>query len=112
MSESQVAPGPVEFGSPDAPNGTPTSALVTVELQVTGMHCGSCVALIEESLLESPGVLSASVDLDAALATVSYDGAVTAVANLCDTVAATGYTAVASHSQNPANENAGPGPLV
>lgn len=37
------------------------------------MHCGACVALIEESLTERPGVSAASVDLDSARALVHFD---------------------------------------
>ena len=45
----------------------------TAEFEVTGMHCGSCVALITETLLERHGGTSATVDLDAARAGVGYD---------------------------------------
>ena len=40
------------------------------------MHCGSCVALIEETLTEQAGVARASVDLESARAVVEYDPAV------------------------------------
>ncbi len=65
-------------------------------LAIEGMHCGSCSALIEETLVEDLGVLEAHVDLDAGRATVVFDATVHSVADLCDAVAAAGYTAVAA----------------
>ena len=64
-----------------------------VDLTVGGMHCPSCVALIEETLVEQPGVLRASVDLDSARATVDYDPALVDVSNLCHVVVEAGYQA-------------------
>jgi copper chaperone CopZ len=63
------------------------------DLAVGGMHCRSCVALIEETLVEQPGVVRASVDLDSALATVEYDPALVDVAGLCHLVVEAGYQA-------------------
>ncbi len=37
--------------------------MTTVELDVTGMHCESCAALIEEVLADQPGLLTVQVDL-------------------------------------------------
>jgi len=68
-------------------------ALVTGGLVVTGMHCQSCVALIEESLGQEPGVVSVSVDLDSARATVAFDSLVTGLDKLCAVVAGLGYGA-------------------
>ena len=67
---------------------------VTTVLAVEGMHCQSCVVLIEETLVEDLGVVAASVDLDGARATVTYDPTRLSVADLCDAVVAAGYTAV------------------
>jgi copper chaperone CopZ len=61
---------------------------------VDGMHCGACVALIEESLAEQDGVLTASVDLDSARAVVSYDPAQLGVDDLLSTIAEAGYSAM------------------
>jgi Cu+-exporting ATPase len=49
-------PGP----SPIPPAG---SAAGTVDLQITGMHCASCVARVEQALAAVPGVRGASVNL-------------------------------------------------
>jgi copper chaperone CopZ len=65
----------------------------TAELTVEGMHCGACVALIEESLAEQPGVSAASVDLDSARATVRYDPSVVGTDDLCAAIAEAGYSA-------------------
>jgi Cu+-exporting ATPase len=67
--------------------------VATAELAVTGMHCGSCVALVEESLTELAGVSEASVDLDSGRAVVRYDPAALGVDDLSATVAEAGYSA-------------------
>lgn len=75
---------------PGRPAGGPTA---TVDLRVTGMHCGSCAALVEEALAGHPATRRASVDLDAGRATVDYDPRQVTVAELCAVVGETGYTA-------------------
>jgi copper chaperone CopZ len=69
------------------------AGLATAELGITGMHCASCSALIEETLLEDLGVAGATVDLEAGRATVTYDPAQFSVADLCAAVVAAGYEA-------------------
>ena len=66
---------------------------VTVVLAIDGMHCGSCVALIEETLVEDLGVARATVDLASTRATVVYDPSVHTVDDLCAAVVAAGYEA-------------------
>ncbi len=79
---------------PSPPAGSaPTSA--TAQLAVVGMHCSSCAALIEETLVEQPGVVSAAVDLDAARAVVEYDPGRLGPDDLTATVAEAGYSATA-----------------
>ena len=63
----------------------------TVELAVTGMHCESCAALIEEVLAEQPGLLSARVDLTAERAEVRFDDAVTDLHAVQSAIAELGY---------------------
>ena len=72
------------------PDSAPTA---TIELAVEGMHCGSCVALIQETLEEQAGVTSATVDLDAARAVVGYDPARIDVDGLTAAVVEAGYAA-------------------
>ncbi len=71
----------------------PRNAVATAELAVVGMHCGSCVALIEEALSERSGVISAAVDLESARATVGYDPSQVDVDDLRSTIEAAGYSA-------------------
>ncbi len=71
----------------------PAGTTVTVVLAIEGMHCESCVALIEETLVEDLGVARASVDLESARATVAYDPALHTVDDLCAAVVAAGYEA-------------------
>jgi Cu+-exporting ATPase len=75
--------------------GTSGSAnTATAVLALSGMHCASCVALIEETLAESPGVSAAFVDLEAELAEITFDPSATAVEALCAAVVREGYGAV------------------
>ncbi|MGH9006259.1 MAG: heavy-metal-associated domain-containing protein [Acidimicrobiales bacterium] len=64
-----------------------------VELEVGGMHCQSCVALIEETLASEPWVKSVRVDLDAGRALVVFDGSAITVDELCAAVVGAGYPA-------------------
>jgi copper chaperone CopZ len=57
------------------------------------MHCGACVALIEESLTERSGVSTASVDLESARAVVHYDAAQLGPDDLRAIIAEAGYSA-------------------
>ncbi len=84
------SPSPSPAASPE-----PTGAgqVATVELAVEGMHCGSCVALIEETLGEYTGVASAAVDLGSARAVVGYDPAQLGVEDLQAAIAEAGYSA-------------------
>jgi Cu+-exporting ATPase len=65
--------------------------MTTVELEVTGMHCESCAALIEEVLAEQPGLLAVQVDLGGARAQLTFDDDVTEVSVLQSTIAELGY---------------------
>ena len=67
--------------------------VATIDLAIEGMHCGSCSALIQESIEEHRGVLGASVDLDAARATVRFDPTTTDSDDLCALVGDVGYKA-------------------
>ena len=86
---------PVTSPLPQTPSESsgPAGGLATTELAVEGMHCGSCVALITESLEEQAGVTGATVDLDSGRAVVHYDPEVLGVDELRATVAEAGYSA-------------------
>lgn len=79
-----------------APDG-----VATVELEVSGMHCQSCAALIEETLVRDPGVRRASVDLDLGRASVAYDPGAVSVDQLCEAVSSAGYAATTLASPDP-----------
>lgn len=67
----------------------------TLTLKVSGMDCAACTVSIRQSLEKVPGVYSASVDFEAAQATVFTNGKVEPAAAL-EAVAAAGYKAVVS----------------
>jgi copper chaperone CopZ len=66
-----------------------------VDLAITGMHCPSCAALIEETLGADDGVTEATVDLAAARARITFDPTVLGPDRLCALVAEAGYQAEA-----------------
>ncbi|MEK9152050.1 MAG: heavy metal-associated domain-containing protein [Patescibacteria group bacterium] len=47
---------------------------MTATLQITGMHCVSCKALIEDVCSEFAGVTSCAVDVAAGRAIIGHDG--------------------------------------
>ncbi|HEX3980332.1 MAG TPA: heavy-metal-associated domain-containing protein [Acidimicrobiales bacterium] len=83
----------VTSSTPATPEPTGASAPATAVLAVEGMHCGACVALIEETLVEQDGVTRASVDLESARAVVEYDPARLGTDRLAAAIAEAGYTA-------------------
>jgi copper chaperone CopZ len=68
-------------------------APATVRLALSGMHCGSCAALIEDILSDQPGVTRAVVGFEAGEARVTFDPAKVTVDDLCASVAGAGYGA-------------------
>ena len=48
-------------------------AVQTVNMAIRGMTCGNCARGVERKLSATPGVTKATVDLQAASATVQYD---------------------------------------
>lgn len=47
--------------------------MTTTKLTITGMHCASCKALIEDVCTDVTGVRSCAVDRDAGTASVEHD---------------------------------------
>ncbi len=90
----------LEPGSSPAP---PPANSTTIGLVVGGMHCQSCAALIEETLVRDHRVQRAEVDLDAARALVAFDASRLSVDDLCAVVVSAGYTAVPLASGDPAS---------
>lgn len=62
-------------------------------LDVSGMHCGSCGSLIDETLSDLPGVVSARTDRDSNQSTVRFDAAQVSVADLVSAIGELGYDA-------------------
>ncbi len=50
--------------------------MTTTKLTITGMHCASCKALIEDVCMEIAGVKSCSVDVAKGEATIEHDESV------------------------------------
>ena len=62
---------------------------------IKGMHCASCVGVIEKSLKRTPGVTDAVVNLATEKATVSYDSDVCEEDQIATAVSNVGYKIVA-----------------
>ncbi len=78
---------------PGPPAASPAGpAVATVDLQVTGMHCASCVARVEQALAAVPGVLGASVNLATERASVTLAAPLPAE-GLAEVVRQAGYGA-------------------
>jgi copper chaperone CopZ len=70
----------------------------TIDIPIRGMTCASCVATIERGLRRVPGVQTATVDLAAAHASVTYDPTVAQVNDLIQAIAAAGYEVTAARA--------------
>jgi copper chaperone CopZ len=66
-------------------------ATETLRLSVLGMTCDNCTRTVERTLASTPGVTKASVDLQAASATVEYDVDLVKPEVLADAVRDLGY---------------------
>ncbi len=66
----------------------------TIVLPISGMTCASCVAHVEKALQETPGVLSATVNLATERAMVTYIPGLADRAGLVHAVRAAGYDVV------------------
>ncbi|MEY8828168.1 heavy metal translocating P-type ATPase [Sedimentitalea sp. XS_ASV28] len=66
----------------------------TIQLQVSGLSCASCVGRAERALQSAPGVVTATVNLATETATVDFDKSLTSAEKLADVVSDAGYPAV------------------
>ena len=64
-----------------------------ITIPVTGMHCSACQSRVQSALQKTAGVTDATVNLMLHNATVSYDEAQVAPAQLVETIKSTGYDA-------------------
>ena len=69
------------------------NGLATSELAIGGMHCASCAQRVQRSLRAVPAVASVAVNLATERAYVTFDPAVGSTDQLCEAVAAGGYSA-------------------
>ena len=68
--------------------------------RIKGIHCASCVTILEKSLGKVEGVSEANVNLATGKATVAYDPQLVTDANLSSAVANVGYEALLQKEQN------------
>lgn len=69
-------------------------ALVKKTFPIKGMHCASCVRVLERSLGKVEGVNEASVNLATEKATVTYDDKICTKAQMASAVSSVGYKAI------------------
>lgn len=79
------------------------AATATATLGIIGMTCSSCQAVIERTLQRTPGIGSATVNLAAETASVTYDPHTLGVDDIVSAVRNAGYDAI------PRDEDAAPG---
>lgn len=79
-------------GTQSVAEGVPRSAV----FRVVGMHCDSCVALIEETLLEEPAVISVDVNREPDEVRVTFDPERLDVRELVAVIDTLGYSAIPS----------------
>ena len=77
----------------DLPEAPPAGARTTIDLDITGMTCGSCVARVERALRRVPGVLGAEVNLATRRARVVQEQASADPASLAAAVHKAGFDA-------------------
>jgi P-type Cu+ transporter len=70
-----------------------TMNITTKQFNIKGMHCASCVRVLERSLSKVPGVSIANVNLATEQATVSFDTNRVSEQHLADAVRNAGYQA-------------------
>jgi copper chaperone CopZ len=66
----------------------------TYTFAVTGMHCGSCGMLIDDTLEDLPGVSGSQTSVSAGRTTVEADPAQVTTGDIITAIAEAGYAAV------------------
>jgi len=84
------------LGKSEGPSETPTKASSNEKLvlNITGMHCSSCVGAIENALKKVPGVSSAKVNFASEKAFIEYNPSKANLDNLHQAVAKAGYKTI------------------
>ena len=75
-------------------SGAQGERVAETALQLSGLHCAACAGIIEQALVNVPGVLGASVSAAAERATVRWDPVRTRASALVQAVRGAGYGAV------------------
>ncbi|WP_417462927.1 cation transporter [Kordiimonas sp.] len=68
----------------------------SVEFSVPGMFCASCPFVVKAAMSKVDGVLGVETNLEARMAYVRYDDAITTIAAIQDASANAGYEAIVS----------------
>lgn len=76
-----------------------------VTISVFGMTCASCTSSVEQALLRTPGVLSASVSLTLQQAVVQFDKSKTSVRNIVQEIEDTGFDAILADQRDTSQIN-------
>ena len=66
----------------------------SIQFNVRGMSCQGCAGSVERRLRATPGVFTATVELAAGIANISYDETVTNADALAKVVASLGFDVV------------------
>jgi copper chaperone len=69
--------------------------LETQSIGIAGMTCEKCVQKVERTLRKNPGVKDVQIDLNAGLATVTFDHTQTDIPELQEALLQSGYQPVA-----------------
>ncbi|MBU1202783.1 heavy metal translocating P-type ATPase [Patescibacteria group bacterium] len=64
-----------------------------IQLQITGIHCASCVNIIEKKLSKQEGIKNSAVNFALEQANVEYDNNVVSEQDILDVIAKAGYQA-------------------
>lgn len=106
-----ACPGNASCGSCPMPTATASAAPAALpagtqgNLDVTGMHCGSCADKVKAALMGVDGVRGAVVDHATGKATISYDDKKTNLDALVKAVNNTGFQAKIGQAPAPAKTN-------
>lgn len=77
---------------------------------VLGMHCASCVKIVEDAITAVPGVASANVNLASSKATIAFDHHSVHPQDLAHAVKDAGYTLIVPETPKPSADEAHPDP--
>lgn len=77
-----------------------------INLQITGMHCASCVLIINKTLAKTPGIKEANVNFSTSKAIISFDESMISEDKIVEIIKGAGYGAVIIHGKEDAEKQA------